>query len=177
MVVVEGEYHSSEPYYKIGRIPLGPNAAAVVVKSVSVETASIWRPTTTCSRLAQAVGVKIAWPADKLILDDDIDLSNNGNIIGSEPTDASLGKVQIFDYWKSEDELIAKGVLLSTDPAELVNQVPLGPNAAILRVEVVVKSDAFIWRPTPEMTKMGDALHGTIAWPIDKIVLPEQDSP
>ena len=84
MVVAEGEYHSSEPYYKIGRIPLGPNAAAVVVKSVSVETASIWRPTATCSRLAQAVGVKIAWPADKLILDDDIDLSNNGNTIGSE---------------------------------------------------------------------------------------------
>ena len=79
-----------------------------------------------------------------------------------QPTDASFGKVQIFDYWKSEKELIAEGVLLSTDPVELVNQVSLGPNAAILRVDLVVKSDAFIWRPTPEMTKMGDALHGII---------------
>ena len=41
----------------------------------------------------------------------------------------------------------------------------------------VVKSDAFIWRPTREMTKMGDALRGKIAWPIDKILLPDEDSP
>ncbi|KAG2288681.1 hypothetical protein Bca4012_030425 [Brassica carinata] len=27
------------------------------------------------------------------------------------------------------------------------------------------------------MTKMGDAVHGTIAWPLDKIRLPDQNSP
>lgn len=85
---------------------------------------------------------------------------------------ASLEKVQIFDYWKIEDELIAEGVLLTTEPTEMVNQIPLGPNAAVLRVELVFKPDAFIWRPTPEMIKMGDALHGTIAWPLDKVRLP-----
>lgn len=84
LVVAEGEFYSSEPTYKIGRIPLGPNAAAVVVKSVSVVTAPIWRPTPTCVSLSQAVGVKIAWPSEKLILDDGIDISNNGNIDESE---------------------------------------------------------------------------------------------
>ena len=84
VVVGEGEYYSSEPTYKIGRIPLGPNAAAVVVKFVSVVTVPIWRLTPTCVSLTQAVGVKIAWPSEKLILDDAIDLSNNGNTDGSE---------------------------------------------------------------------------------------------
>ena len=84
LVVAEGEFYSSEPTYKIGRIPLGPNAAAVIVKSVSVVTAPIWRPTPTCVSLSQAVGVKIAWQSEKLILDDGIDISNNGNNDESE---------------------------------------------------------------------------------------------
>ena len=94
-----------------------------------------------------------------------------------QPESDSVGKVLIFDYWKAEDELIAEGVLLSTDPAKLVNQIPLGPNAAVVKVERVVKSDAFIWRPTTEVTKMGDAVDGTISWPIDKLQLPDPHSP
>ena len=84
LVVAEGEFYSSEPTYKIGRISLGPNAAAVIVKSVSVVTAPIWRPTPTCVSLSKAVGVKIAWPSEKLILDDGIDISKNGNNDESE---------------------------------------------------------------------------------------------
>ncbi|XP_022562393.1 uncharacterized protein LOC111208002 [Brassica napus] len=42
VVVGEGEYYSSEPTYKIGRIPLGPNAAAVIVNSIAVEDACVW---------------------------------------------------------------------------------------------------------------------------------------
>ena len=85
-----------------------------------------------------------------------------------QPESDSVGKVLIFDYWKAEDELIAEGVLLSTDPAKLVNQIPLGPNAAVIKVEVVVKDSAFLWRPAPRMSNMGDALHQIIAWPIDR---------
>jgi len=84
VVVGEGEYYSSEPTYKIGRIPLGPNAAAVIVNSVAVEDACVWRPTTSIGTLAEAVGVKIAWPSDKLILDDVIDFSKHANTVGSE---------------------------------------------------------------------------------------------
>lgn len=69
VVVGEGELCSVEPSYKIGRIPLGPNAAAVVVNFAADKEAYVWRPTTAISSLGQAVGAKIAWPFDKLILD------------------------------------------------------------------------------------------------------------
>lgn len=97
MVVGEGEFCSAEPTYKIGRIPLGPNAAAVIVKSASVLEASVWRPTTTICSLAQAIGVKIAWPYDKIILDDDTNLSQHANTVGSEVRHKySLGFLKYF---------------------------------------------------------------------------------
>ena len=33
VVVGEGEFCSDEPMYKIGRVPIGPNAVAVIVTS------------------------------------------------------------------------------------------------------------------------------------------------
>lgn len=60
VVIGEGEFCSAEPTYKIGSIPLGPNAGAVFVKSVMDEEAFVWRPTTTVTTLGQAIGVKIA---------------------------------------------------------------------------------------------------------------------
>ena len=41
VVVGEGEFCSAEQMYKIGWIPLGRNAASVVVKSVSDATTSL----------------------------------------------------------------------------------------------------------------------------------------
>lgn len=70
VVIGKGELCSTEPTYKIGRIPLGPNAGAIFVKSVIDEETSIWRTTTTVATLGQAIGVKIAWQLDKLILDE-----------------------------------------------------------------------------------------------------------
>ena len=71
VVVGEGEFCSTEPMYKIGRVPLGPAAAAVIVNVVTKADAYVWRPTTTIFSLGQAMGSKIAWPADKVILDND----------------------------------------------------------------------------------------------------------
>jgi len=82
VIVGEGEFCSSEQTYKIGRIPLGRNAAAVLLKSALVMSASVWRLTPTIFTLGEAVGSKIAWPADKIILDDDIDLKQDN--VGSE---------------------------------------------------------------------------------------------
>lgn len=42
VVVGEGEFCSIEQTYKIGRIQLGPNAAAVIVKSVLKEEAYMY---------------------------------------------------------------------------------------------------------------------------------------
>ena len=83
-------------------------------------------------------------------------------------TNALDDKILIYD-WNSEDEIIAEGSLYSTDQKDLVNNVPLGPNAAIVTVSKVVNKEAFLWRPSADMSLMGDALHKNIAWPIHKI--------
>ncbi|KAG7536991.1 Transposase Tnp1/En/Spm-like [Arabidopsis suecica] len=172
VVVGEGEFCSSEHTYKIGRIPLGRNAAAVLVKSTTVIHASVWRPTPTIFTLNEAVGHKIAWPLDKIILDEDINLSQPTKSVESEqPTDESLGRIKIFQYWSGDDDLIAEGMLLSTDHNELVDGRPLGHGAAVLKVLEVVKPEAYLWRPNPPISLMSDALNETIAWPIDRIQL------
>jgi len=69
VVVDEGEFCSSDPLYLIGRIRLGPNAAAVVVTSIIDSDSPLWRPTPTMFTLGEALGLKIHWQADKVILD------------------------------------------------------------------------------------------------------------
>ncbi|XP_013631991.1 PREDICTED: uncharacterized protein LOC106337430 [Brassica oleracea var. oleracea] len=80
---------------------------------------------------------------------------------------ASPDKILIIDW--TSDDVIAEGGLFSTDPKQLVNNIPLGPNAAIVKVEKVLKKNAYLWRPSPEMSTIADALHQSIAWPIQKI--------
>lgn len=61
--------------------------------------------------------------------------------------------------------------MCSTDPKQMVNDIPLGLNAAMVKVDLVIKHDAYLWRPSPEIFMMGDALNTNIAWPISKIQL------
>lgn len=70
--------------------------------------------------------------------------------------------------------MIAQGILLSTDPSELVNGMPLGLKAATVKITLVVKPGAYLWRPTPEIPFMADALNETIAWPFDRLKLQVQ---
>ncbi|KAG7542144.1 Transposase-associated domain [Arabidopsis thaliana x Arabidopsis arenosa] len=173
IVVGEGEYCSCEPTYKIGRIPIGRNAAAVLVNSVSVIGASLWRPTQSIGSLGEAVGVKIPWPSEKIILDDDYNFTEPHNTDRSEASDGSIGRVHrvhIYDYWNVDTDVIAEGILLSTDPKEMVNNAPLGPNDAVINVDKVVKPGAYLWRPTMKGSSlMGDALNEIITWPADRI--------
>jgi len=69
--------------YKIGRILLGRNVAAVVVKSVSDATTSFWRPTQSVFTLGETLGNKIAWPFDKIILDSDVSSPSENQTVGS----------------------------------------------------------------------------------------------
>ncbi|XP_020872391.1 uncharacterized protein LOC110226109 isoform X2 [Arabidopsis lyrata subsp. lyrata] len=106
VVVGEGEFCSSEHTYKIGRIPLGPNAAAVLVNSVSDKTASLWRPLSqTIVSLHQAIGMKVAWPFVKIILDDDATQPPD-TMMSEEPAE-EVGLVDIYEYWREDDEVIA----------------------------------------------------------------------
>jgi len=66
---------------------------------------------------------------------------------------------------------IALGRVFSTDPAEKVHFVPLGPNASKVWVEVSEYDGARVWRPNSEIEFIGDAVGSTVAWPNDKLVL------
>lgn len=77
VIVGEGELCSLDPAYKIGRIPLGPGAAAVIVKTVIDTESNLWRPTPTMFSLGEAVGFKIPWPAAKVIVDDTMPYNPN----------------------------------------------------------------------------------------------------
>lgn len=81
VVVGEGEFCSDEPMYKIGRVPIGPNAVAVVVKSALSSEASLWRPTTDVLSLEDAVGCKVAWPINKVLLDRNPEASQDVSMV------------------------------------------------------------------------------------------------
>ncbi|KAG7536624.1 MFS transporter superfamily [Arabidopsis suecica] len=168
VVVGEGEFCSAEQWYKIGRIPLGRHAAAVIVKSVSDETASLWRPTPSVFLLGGALGTKIAWPFEKIILDNDADSPIENKTAGSSATDGSHTKILIID-WNLADSVVAEGRLCSTDKDEMVNNMPLGHSAGIVNVEKVFNKNAYLWRPSPGKFLMKDVLHENIAWPLQSI--------
>lgn len=169
VIVGEGEFCSTDPVYKIGRIPLGANATAVIVNSVIDTDLSLWRPTPTMFVLGEAVGQKIPWPADKLILDEKTSTSPNIH------SDESLQRCKVYD-WNGNGEVIAEAVLCSTNPKHMVHNIPLGQNAAEVKIDLVLKEAVYLWRPTAELLLMVDALNASIAWPIDKIELINQNA-
>ena len=84
--------------------------------------------------------------------------------------DDQLGRCRVLD-WKL-DEVIAEGVICSTNNNELIDNIHLGVNAVILKVDIVLKPDACLWRPNPKKFVMADAFKTKIAWPdhrIDKL--------
>ncbi|KAG7586887.1 Pectin lyase fold/virulence factor [Arabidopsis thaliana x Arabidopsis arenosa] len=117
---------------------------------------------------------------------------------GSQATDSA--KVYIYD-WNMEDVVIGEGRLSSTDPKDLVNNLPIGQGAAIvtvdkvlmenvhlwrpisaeiltighnaskIMVEVVKIGEAKVWKPNSEVEIIADAIGTTVAWPNDKLVL------
>ena len=67
-------------------------------------------------------------------------------------------------------QTVAWGRVFSTDPADKVHFIPLGPNASKVLVEVSKMDDARVWRPNSEIEVIGDAVGSIVAWPTDKIV-------
>ncbi|CAA7013156.1 unnamed protein product [Microthlaspi erraticum] len=126
VVVGEGEFRYAEPMYKIGRIPIGPNAMAVLVKSALSSEASLWRPTTDVLYLEEAVGCKIPWPMDKVLLYKDPVASEN---VSMQNKEGETRRCKINDWTNKDDEVIAEGVVCSSNSKEKVNNIPLGPSA------------------------------------------------
>ncbi|KAG7533210.1 Transposon En/Spm-like [Arabidopsis thaliana x Arabidopsis arenosa] len=122
VVVGEGEFCSAEQWYKIGRIPLGRHAAAIIVKSVSDETASLWRPTPSVFLLGGALGTKIAWPFDKIILDNDADSPIENKTAGSSVR-PSPGKFLMKD-------VLHENIAWPLQSIQFVNSSPRNESAA-----------------------------------------------
>ena len=70
--------------------------------------------------------------------------------------------------WIGSRKVVAEGHWCSNDPKEFVNYGPLGFNAVKVRVEIVKIPDAYLWRPSAEMSTNEESLTSTIAWPSDK---------
>ncbi|XP_019086556.1 PREDICTED: uncharacterized protein LOC104754446 [Camelina sativa] len=49
--------------------------------------------------------------------------------------------------WAGTDDNVVEGLVLSTDPADFVNDIPLGPNHIKVLVETAIKPDAYLWKP------------------------------
>ncbi|XP_056852868.1 uncharacterized protein LOC108829682 [Raphanus sativus] len=165
VVVGEGEFCSDEPMYKIGRVPIGPNAVAVIVKSALISEAFLWRPTTDVLSLGDAVGCKVAWPINKVVLDRNPVASQD---VSMQHKEGETRRCKIYDWTSEEEEVIAEGLLCSSNSKEMVNNIPLGPNAVSIEVVKVFKDNAHLWRPTAEMFLIGDAINEKIAWPLLK---------
>ena len=82
----------------------------------------------------------------------------------------SLDKCKLLD-WSGIEEIVAEGRKVSSDPNEEVNHIPLGPNAMKVLVDISHKPDAFLWRPTSDMTCIKHAQGKTIAWPVERIII------
>lgn len=60
---------------------------------------------------------------------------------------------------------------MSTDPKTMVDNIPLGPKAVVVRVVRVFVEDGDLWRPNDKLFYIGDALDEKIPWPDHKIVM------
>lgn len=85
-----------------------------------------------------------------------------------------MKKCDLLD-WRGNEEIIAEGRFVSDDPNQLVNDVPLGPDAMIIFVENPTKLDAFVWRPTTSFSLIGEAKDNIVAWPKNSVVLHSTD--
>ena len=66
--------------------------------------------------------------------------------------------------------MVAEGRLYSSDSKMIVNGIPLGPLAVVVWVDCAKKEDAYLWRPTIDMSCIKEAVGNKIAWPKSKVV-------
>ncbi|TYK22293.1 uncharacterized protein E5676_scaffold16547G00010 [Cucumis melo var. makuwa] len=88
----------------------------------------------------------------------------------------SQTKCKLLD-WYGWGEIVAEGRWSSNDPTAMVHHIPIGPHAIRVWIDVAKKPNAYLWRPTSEMTCIEEALGSTVAWPSDKVNEMESSSP
>lgn len=72
--------------------------------------------------------------------------------------------------WDGTDEIVAEGRVVSADPNEVVDGIRIGPNAMKIVIDHVKNADAYLWRPTPSLSLLGEAENKSVAWPANFVV-------
>ncbi|CAA7021517.1 unnamed protein product [Microthlaspi erraticum] len=153
VVVTEGEFCSADKDYKIGKISIGRNAAAVIIKTVlDIEAAD------------EASAREQVSPREAVMR-----RSSESTSYSTSTTKSPKQKCILLDF-NNSGCTIAEGKVCSTNPTDLVHHVPLGENVSKVWVEVVKIGEAAVWRPNSEVVYISDALGTTVAWPNDKLL-------
>lgn len=58
---------------------------------------------------------------------------------------------------------------MSTDPEDKCHNVPLGPNASKVSVDLIKIGNAKVWRPNSEFVFISDAVGSVVPWPTEKV--------
>ncbi|XP_020876981.1 uncharacterized protein LOC110227332 [Arabidopsis lyrata subsp. lyrata] len=51
----------------------------------------------------------------------------------------------------------------------MINNIPIGINACIVKIDLVLRDMAYLWRPTSDLHVMADAMNREIQWPLTKM--------
>ncbi|XP_019094521.1 PREDICTED: uncharacterized protein LOC109129930 [Camelina sativa] len=139
-----------------------PNSYKVLVETAIKPDAFLWRPTTNILNMEQAVGEMLAWPDDNCILQEDN--------APKSPNTAFANKCTLLNWRGNEEVAVDEGRWQSKESDALVNGLPIGPNAVKVLVDVVLKPETFLWRPTTEISIIEDCLKTFVAWPASRVV-------
>ncbi|CAH9070270.1 unnamed protein product [Cuscuta epithymum] len=172
-IVAQGYWISSDPKMIVNGIPLGPKAMIVWIDDIIKPECFLWRPTLDMTSIKDVSGTKIAWPSDKVVLENisnHINLQSANKSSSSQSINNSKKKCNLLDI-SGSGKIVAEGHWSSSDPNQLVHFVPLGPNAMRVWVDMPRIPDALLWRPTSELECIEDAVGTTIAWPSNKVVM------
>lgn len=71
--------------------------------------------------------------------------------------------------WITKEEIVAEGRWTSKEPNTLVNGFPIGPNAVKVFVDMVLKPDTFLWRPTAVQKTIQDSFKSFVIWPANRV--------
>ncbi|XP_019090430.1 PREDICTED: uncharacterized protein LOC104738576 [Camelina sativa] len=162
-IVAEALVMSSDPQDFVNGIPLGPNSYKVLVENAIKPDAFLCRPTTNILNMEQAVGEMLAWPDDNCIFHEDN--------APKSPNTASANKCILLNWRGNEEVVVAEGRWQSKELDALVNGLPIGPNVVKVFVDVVLKPETFLWKPTTKISIIKDCLKTFVAWPEDKVVM------
>ncbi|CAH9148420.1 unnamed protein product [Cuscuta epithymum] len=169
-IVAHGRCVSSDKKMFVNGIPLGPKAMIVWVDGMARPESFLWRPTLEMTSIKDVIGSKIAWPSDRIVLENPPSNDESLKSSSAKSVNNSMKKCKLLDIGGSSS-IVAEGHWSSTDPNELVHFVPLGPNAVRVWVDIPRISTAFLWRPTCELEYIEDVVGTTIAWPSDRVIM------